>query len=154
MDILFWRHAEAVVAAPGTRDDDRKLTAKGRTQARRVGGWLNAHLPDGCRILVSPAVRTRQTADALGRPFEIDPRLGTSTTPEAVLQAALSSGGKAVLLVGHQPVLGMVLGRVLFSDLDGAELSVRKGTGWWVRIEGTLPGKAKLLAVMGPELSS
>ncbi len=153
MDILFWRHAEAVVAAPGTRDHDRKLTAKGRTQARRVGGWLNAHLPDDCRILVSPAVRTRQTADALARPYDIDPRLDTSTTHAAVLQTALSCREKTVLLVGHQPVLGMVLGQVLFPDLVGAELSVRKGSVWWVRIEGKLPEKGKLLAVMGPELS-
>lgn len=154
MDILFWRHAEAVAALPGAPDDERRLTAKGKTQARRVAAWLNVRFPEDGRILVSPAVRTRQTADTLGRPYEIDARLGTSTTPDAALQAALSSPGKAVLLVGHQPVLGRVLRRILFSEADGGELSVRKGTVWWVRIERNSPEAGKLLAVMGPELSA
>lgn len=32
-----------------------------------MGEWLASQLPENCRILVSPALRTLQTAEALGR---------------------------------------------------------------------------------------
>ena len=60
MDLILWRHADA---EPGEPDLDRPLTAKGVRQAERMAAWLDGHLPDGCRILVSrrtrPADRTR-----------------------------------------------------------------------------------------------
>ena len=61
MDLILWRHAEAEDAAPGMTDLERALTGKGQKQARRMGQWLNSQLPDSCRILSSPAVRTLQT---------------------------------------------------------------------------------------------
>eukprot|EP01030_Chromulinospumella_sphaerica_P020859 gene20859-20783_t len=50
-------------------DLERALTGKGQKQARRMGQWLDAQLPDSCKVLVSPAIRTLQTADALGRKY-------------------------------------------------------------------------------------
>ena len=64
MDLILWRHAEAEMSEP---DLQRALTQKGQKQARRMGQWLDAQLPAGCKILVSPALRTLQTAEALGR---------------------------------------------------------------------------------------
>ncbi|HEY5306925.1 MAG TPA: histidine phosphatase family protein, partial [Casimicrobiaceae bacterium] len=54
MDLILWRHAEA---EPGEPDLGRRLTAKGIKQAERMATWLEVHLPDTCRILVSPADR-------------------------------------------------------------------------------------------------
>ncbi len=60
MDLLLWRHAHA-----GDPFDDpiedlaRPLSAKGERQAARMAGWLDQHLPDATRILVSPARRQR-----------------------------------------------------------------------------------------------
>ena len=71
MDLILWRHAEAEEAQPGMSDLERALTSKGQKQARRMGQWLNTQLPDSCRILCSPAVRTLQTVEALGRKFKI-----------------------------------------------------------------------------------
>ena len=59
MDLILWRHAEA---EPGEPDLERALTPKGVKQARRMADWLTSQLPDSCRILVSPARRTLQTA--------------------------------------------------------------------------------------------
>ena len=47
----------------------RRLTAKGVKQAERMGEWLDHHLPETTRILVSPADRAQQTALALKRKF-------------------------------------------------------------------------------------
>ena len=66
MDLILWRHAEAEDADGEISDLDRCLTRRGEKQAKRVARWLLEYLPDTRRILVSPARRTRQTADALG----------------------------------------------------------------------------------------
>ncbi len=66
MDLVLWRHAEA---EPGEPDMGRRLTAKGVKQAERMGEWLDHHLPETTRILVSPADRAQQTAIALKRKF-------------------------------------------------------------------------------------
>ena len=61
MDLILWRHAEAFDAEPGADDMERALTPKGQKQARRMAEWLTSQLPEGCKILVSPARRAIQT---------------------------------------------------------------------------------------------
>ena len=57
MDLIIWRHAEAYEAESGEEDMLRALTPRGRKQADRMSTWLDAHLPQGTRVLSSPAVR-------------------------------------------------------------------------------------------------
>ena len=54
MDLILWRHAEAEEGGP---DLERKLTPKGRKQAKRVAAWLLQRLPSRFALLSSPAVR-------------------------------------------------------------------------------------------------
>ena len=63
MDLILWRHAEAVDAEIGQPDNTRHLTARGEKQARRVARWFLEHRPRDLRILVSPA-RSFSTWDA------------------------------------------------------------------------------------------
>ena len=67
MDLVLWRHAEAEEAAEGQNDLRRSLTSRGEKQAARVASWLDRQLPEGARILCSPARRCEQTVLALGR---------------------------------------------------------------------------------------
>ena len=150
MDLILWRHAEAVEGAP---DHGRVLTAKGRKQATRMGQWLDARLPTGCRILVSPAVRTVRTAEALGRPYRIDPALGTNGNVQAILTAAhWPSSREPVLIVGHQPTLG----RLASYLMGGSEQdwTVRKGNIWWISTRETETSRtmSMIRIVMAPEL--
>jgi phosphohistidine phosphatase len=128
VDLILWRHADA---APGSRDLERKLTARGRKQAERVGAWLVARLPGRYTVLASPARRARETADALGVRYKIVERLAPGVAPGEVLQACGWPSHKgAVVVVGHQPDLGQVAALLL----GGAEAdwSVRKGGLWWL----------------------
>ena len=128
MDLILWRHADA---APGSRDLERKLTARGRKQAARVGAWLIARLPGRYTVLSSPARRARETADALGVRYKIVERLAPGATPGDVLDASGWPSHKgAVVIVGHQPDLGQVAALLL----GGAEAdwSIRKGGLWWL----------------------
>src|SRR5215468_10862369 len=113
MDLIFWRHAEADDEHEGLSDIDRPLTAKGEKQAKRVGAWLDRHLPDGTRILCSPALRCQQTVLALGRKFALREELAPGAPVASLLQAAQWPHGRhPVMIVGHQPVLGEALGQL------------------------------------------
>lgn len=130
MDLLLWRHAEAVDGFP---DSERKLTLRGEEQARRMAAWLRTHAPKNMRILASPARRCQQTAQALGLPFETDVRLSTDNNVADLLAAADWPDGDgqhdAVLVVAHQPTLGHTAALLLSGSK--ADWSVRKGAVWW-----------------------
>ncbi len=127
MDLILWRHADA---EDGILDDARKLTAKGEKQAQQVGRWLKSHLPEGARILVSPAKRAQQTASALGREFETAREVGTGASVISVMAAAdWPNAQGAVVVVGHQPTLGRTAAALL-SGVE-ADWSIKKGCVWW-----------------------
>ncbi|MBJ7313013.1 phosphohistidine phosphatase SixA [Rugamonas sp. CCM 8940] len=152
MDLILWRHAEAEDAAAGQTDLERALTVKGQKQARRMGQWLASQLPDSCRVLVSPALRTLQTAEPLGRKFKIHPDLAPGADPEDILRAANWPGAKeSVLVIGHQPTLGQAAALLM----TGEELDwdIRKASAWWFaqRDPGD-PGSLYLKAVMAADL--
>jgi phosphohistidine phosphatase len=109
MDLILWRHAEAIEAQDPKDDLDRALTPKGERQAQRMAAWLNRQLPAGTRVLVSPARRAQQTAAALDRKFKH--RAGTGARRHgggpAACRALAGSASEPVLVVGHQPTLGL-----------------------------------------------
>jgi phosphohistidine phosphatase len=132
MDLIFWRHAEAQEEAPTGDDLQRALTPRGEKQAARIAAWLNRQLPEGTRILSSPALRCEQTVVALGRKYKLRPELAPDASPVAILEAAQwPDARQPVLLVGHQPVLGQAIAGLLGLRADGCQ--VRKGAVWWLR---------------------
>ena len=148
MDLILWRHCEA---EPGEPDLGRRLTSKGVKQAERMAQWLERHLPDSCRILVSPADRAQQTALALQRKFRTVPELAPGATVGAVLAAAnWPDSREPVLIVGHQPTLGMIASFLLSGE--EANWSVRKGAVWWLSDRVRESGAAVVLkTVLGPD---
>ena len=153
MDLLLWRHCEA---EPGEPDLGRALTGKGEKQARRMAAWLHAQLPQSARILASPARRSQQTAQALA---ELAPRklktvdaLAPGASVEDMLRAVGWPDAKSVVVVvGHQPTLGRVAGRLL-AGAD-ADWPIKKGGVWWFssRDRGGVE-QVVLRAVMNPDL--
>lgn len=152
MDLILWRHAEAFEPREVQDDLDRALTAKGERQAQRMADWLNRQLPHGARVLVSPARRAQQTASALERKFKTLPVLAPDGTVDALLQVARWPENKdAVLIVGHQPTLGLAAAYLLSGH--ALPWTVRKAGCWWLRArerEGEL--QVVLHAVMAPDL--
>ncbi len=132
MDLILWRHAEAEDAADGQDDLKRALTSRGEKQAARVAAWLDRQLPEGARILCSPALRCEQTVLALGRKFKTREELAPDVPVESILEAAQWPASRhPVLIVGHQPTLGDVIARLL--HLKHGTCAVRKGSAWWLR---------------------
>jgi len=144
MDLILWRHCEA---EPGEPDLGRRLTSKGLKQAERMAQWLDSHLPDTCRVLVSPADRAQQTAVALQRKFKTVQDLAPGATVGAVLAAAnWPDSREPVLIVGHQPTLGAVVSFLLSGE--EAYWSVRKGAVWWLSNRAKEGGAAVVLKVV------
>lgn len=128
MDLLLWRHAEA---EDGEDDMKRRLTERGERQARRMAEWLHENQPKDLRIIVSPAIRTQQTAEALKLPFETHRKIG----PEACVSELIAACGwpdaqGSVLIVGHQPSLGHLASLLLAGH--EADWSIKKGAVWWL----------------------
>ncbi|MCX7869091.1 MAG: phosphohistidine phosphatase SixA [Terrimicrobiaceae bacterium] len=117
MIVLFLRHAEA----EGDAEDDfsRRLTGKGKDQADRVGEYcLKASLMPR-RILASPVIRAKQTAERVaqrlgGCAVEAVEWLACGMAPETCF-AKLSGLRKEemVMLVGHEPDFSEVLAALL-----------------------------------------
>lgn len=146
MDLILWRHADAEDGVP---DDARQLTAKGRKQAKKMATWLAARLPADYRVIVSPALRARDTAAALTENFKIEKAASTAATPGEVLQAAGWPGGNgAVVVVGHQPTLGAVAALALTGE--AAAWSVKKGAIWWLACDAD--GGVQVRAVLTPAI--
>jgi len=136
MDLILWRHAEARDAKSGEDDLARPLTPRGEKQAEKTAAWLNRYLPDSARVLVSPSVRTRKTADALGRKMRVVDALAPGAGAHQLLDAARwPDSREPVLLVGHQPALGQLAALLMAGGaaLDGPGWAIRKGAVWWLR---------------------
>ena len=138
MDLILWRHADAGDASTDPQADDlqRPLTARGHKQARRMADGLNQFLPESARILCSPALRCRDTADALGRKVRVSDALAPGVSHlQALAAARWPDSREPVLLVGHQPMLGQLAAYLIGgpATLEAPPWAVRKGAVWWVR---------------------
>ena len=149
MDLILWRHADA---RDGEPDLERPLTPKGESQAGIIAAWLKSKLPKGTRVLVSPAQRTLETADALGLDYEVISGLAPGQDVTHLLQAAGWPDAKGtVLVVGHQPTLGEAASLLLFGEAQS--MSIKKGGVIWLtnRVRGG-QSQTVLKAAITPEL--
>jgi len=112
MRLLIFRHAKAEKGAPGTLDRDRPLNPRGRKDAPRMGAYMARHALVPACVLVSPALRTRETWDGLASafpasiPVTFEDRLYESV-PESILAVLRETDPSAatLLVVGHNPGL-------------------------------------------------
>ncbi|UMT96596.1 histidine phosphatase family protein [Paracidovorax citrulli] len=151
MDLILWRHAEAEEPREGDEDLQRPLTPRGEKQAARMAAWLDRQLPDGLRVLASPAVRTEATAKALGRKYKLRAELLPGDTAADLLELVQWPQARgAVLVVGHQPMLGQAAAELL--GLRSPDCAIRKGAVWWLRRRARAEvAETILMAVQAPD---
>lgn len=119
--ICFLRHGEAE-DDDGSGDAARELTPRGRAQSSAAGAALAAigFRPEAC--LASPRVRARDTALLACQSLGIEPEIVDAIGSGSYDSLELAAGRGDVLIVGHQPVLAMEVGR-----LTGASIRMKKG---------------------------
>jgi phosphohistidine phosphatase len=152
MDLILWRHAEAEPHKPDQLADQlRVLTAKGARHASRVGAWLDRQLPSQCRILSSPATRCVQTAEGLGRKFQVVEALNTDSTPQAILEASGWPNARLpVVIVGHQPLLGQVAALIFSGAVH--DWKIRKASVLWIAHKGEADPAPFVRLAVGPDM--
>ena len=109
--LILFRHAKTEARAPGGEDIDRALVERGRADSQRMGRILAdaGMAPD--LVLVSPAVRARETwtlASPAFPPARVEIRDGLyDATPEDVADELTKGVAAAdtVMVVGHNPSL-------------------------------------------------
>lgn len=156
MDLILWRHADAIPGSESLADLDRPLSPKGLKQAKRMSEWLSRMLPDNTRVLVSPALRTLETADALGRRYKKVPSLAPDCTVDQLLAEIRWPTAKEVtLVVGHQPTLGLAAAYLMGARHITADnpWRIKKGGIWWMRGKSLDNGELAVttVAVRSPE---
>jgi phosphohistidine phosphatase len=152
MDLILWRHAEAIDLELVGDDMARTLTPRGEKQAVRMAAWLDRQLPDGAKMFASPAERTQQTARALGRKFKTTSAIAPLSNVDDLLGLVQWPHAKGcVLVVGHQPTLGQTIARLV--GLSEGECAVKKGAVWWLRYrERDAGGQTVVVTVQSPDL--
>jgi phosphohistidine phosphatase len=114
MQLYVMRHGHAEDASESGRDEDRRLTRKGRERTRLVARELRRREAVPTRILSSPLVRAVQTAEELaaqiapGLEVELRPELAPGAGSSLVLSDLMQAGAGRVLVVGHEPDLSQL----------------------------------------------
>jgi phosphohistidine phosphatase len=129
--LILFRHAKAESEAPSGDDYDRALAQRGRREAREMGDQLAAlgFKPD--LVLVSPALRTRETwelaEEALaGAEVRFEPSLYNAEAGAIRRLAEKAGEGRgAVMVVAHNPGLQELALRMLMEGSAPASFLVR-----------------------------
>ncbi|MCX5969485.1 MAG: histidine phosphatase family protein [Cyanobacteria bacterium] len=171
-ELLLLRHGIAEERSPERPELTRALTAKGRQRTREV---LERSLALGLaadRMLSSPFTRARQTAEiaravGLAPALELSESLEPGHDPLPLLVHALAGlapvslgpvqpgNGEQrparlrVLLVGHEPDLGLLAARLLGAHPGAIELR-KAGLALLELPAGPTPGSARLRLLLSP----
>jgi phosphohistidine phosphatase len=112
MNILIFRHGIAEAISADGDDASRPLTRDGITKTREAARGLARLVDPPGVILTSPKVRAVQTADLLGRVFELKPEvldvLATGS-PQEIIRRLSRRKEESMFLVGHEPTLGELI---------------------------------------------
>ncbi|QOC21850.1 histidine phosphatase family protein [Wenzhouxiangella sp. AB-CW3] len=154
MELWILRHAKARAPLADEYDQDRPLTEQGQADAVALNRWLarQAMRPPG-RILVSPAARTRQTADLVLRDLDapaplIEPQLWEAGDRELIGLLQADPQQDSMMLIGHNPGLEW-----LTRWITGQRLTLGLQPGTLVVIDTpdpTAPGSGSIKTVRQP----
>jgi phosphohistidine phosphatase len=137
LTLLLLRHAEAEAARPGQDDIDRPLSDRGRTEAIDAADCMAAAQLRIDAVLLSPALRSRETAIIVAAELDIADELQVEPTlylgePAALLPPLqrCPDSAQTVLLVGHNPGLS-----ILAQQFMGGRQRIELRTAGLCRIE-------------------
>jgi len=155
MKCYFLRHGPAGDPSQWKgRDFDRPLTGDGRERMECEAKTIEELGLDLDRIVSSPLVRARQTAeivaDRLGLRDKLieDERLAGGFNSERLSEILRAhAGADALMLVGHEPNMSATIGR-----LTGANLEFKKGALACVEIGDISLSRGTLLALVPPKV--
>jgi len=160
MRVVLFRHGPAGEADPDRWPNDavRPLTPNGQERTQRAAEGVAELEPRIVRVLSSPLLRARESAQVLLEALALDSRV--------TLCDALSPGGsasqllealpdvreeEAIALVGHEPDLGKLAGTLMFGA--PAHIAMKKAGACAIEFEGRpLAGTGRLVWFLPPRV--
>jgi phosphohistidine phosphatase len=148
MRLYVLRHAIAEERGTGGyADEDRPLTKDGVRKMRAAARGMRAMDLEFDRILSSPYLRARQTADIVASVFsgkvEIWESLKAEVRPQSAVAALAKVAEDRILIVGHQPHLGSLVS-LLIAGAD-VQINLKKGGLCLLTMEAIRPGPCATL---------
>jgi phosphohistidine phosphatase len=149
MELFIVRHGIAEALGKGNQfsDEKRVLTNEGRNRMREIAKGFAKLAIEVDLILSSPLARAVETAEivaaAVGQNKK-DIKTTENLSPGAScdhLFAEIKShpGAETIVLVGHQPDLGILLTRVIQGAAGGLAIQLKKGTICCINVTETVP---------------
>jgi phosphohistidine phosphatase len=160
MELLIVRHAIAFERDRQRWRDDgaRPLSPAGIRQSRKAAAGLKEFSKRPDRLLTSPLVRARQTAQILTDvarwpQAEETPELSPGGAALAVLTLLGQERSKVVAVVGHEPDLGVLLTACLLGEGGALAIEMKKNAVACVSFEGSpRAGRAVLKWLATPRM--
>lgn len=124
--LILFRHAKAVRAHEAPSDEARGLTGRGRREAALAGAAMEDAGLKPKLALVSSSVRTRETAEYGLQNFALETRFEDAlyhAAPEGLWDAFAASDAESVVVVGHNPGIGELVGMLVAQAHDGSKLA-------------------------------
>jgi len=151
MNLYLLRHADAEESAKSGKDADRALSARGR-EVMEVVAAAFAKVGKAQAIWHSPLRRAKETAEFIAARFPkatmtVTPSLAPSADPRKALLELSRDRWEDVVLVGHMPQLGLLLGLSL-TGREEIDLPMKKTAIARISFDGshpTPPGDLKWL---------
>jgi phosphohistidine phosphatase len=92
-----------------------------------------------------------QTAEGLGRKFQVVEALNTDSTPQAILEASGWPNARLpVVIVGHQPLLGQVAALIFSGAVH--DWKIRKASVLWIAHKGEADPAPFVRLAAGPDM--
>ena len=158
MQLILFRHGPAGDPDPGVwpNDADRPLTLQGIERTRAAALGLAQLIDDVAWVLTSPYARADATARLIGRalvnvPVQTLEALSSGGAPRGVFKALSPfSGETALVLVGHEPDLGVLAGMMIGA---GRTLPLKKAGACAIEFMGPpAAGTGQLLWYVPPRI--
>ena len=144
MVLYVMRHAEAVEGSDVLRDEWRYLTEKGRSAAEKMSAAIAKIGPKPRLTMASPLTRTVQTAEIMAEKacrknvvIASEMLLPGAGVSELVTYLKSCKDDQRVLLVGHEPQMGLLVANLLGRETEPTPL--KKGACVALELD---PGKA------------
>lgn len=153
MNLYLLRHGEAERHV--SRDAERQLTDKGRSDLEKIGQFILQRELAIDLIVTSPYKRAQQTTTiitnslGLSQPILTNSILEPDESPQAVIKWINTLPQQDILLVSHQPLLGLIISFLLTGHLQ-APLEISPGTLVALSAEVMQAGAASLQTICAP----
>lgn len=162
-ELYILRHAKSDWESGATTDGERPLNKRGRKDAPRIGNWMREHYLYPGLVLCSPALRARETLDAVAEELQLPPEririvdelyMANLGTLLKILRD-IPEDSDSIMLVGHNPGLDDLVAYLSHETLPLTESGKLMTTATlahfklpdnWTELEG----KGELVEVVRP----